>query len=138
MISHHQNSFVILACLLLAFEQLCASINLMEDVILYFQRAITSITEDLILGQDRVGYSLLNSLVVTSAMVECSVLATELFFFFFYKSNCINGRKLYSEGVYPKKYKSLSSWLQKYNKEKKQKLNKKLKKETKAVKRSKS
>ncbi|KAL9374235.1 hypothetical protein Peur_033855 [Populus x canadensis] len=83
MISHHQNSFVILAfflstsfvilaCLLLAFEQLCASINLMEDVILYFQRAITSITEDLILAQDRVGYSLLNLLVVTAAMVECS------------------------------------------------------------------
>jgi hypothetical protein len=66
MISHHQNSFVILACLLLAFEQLCASINLMEDVILYFQRAIISITEDLTLGQDRGGYSLLNLLVVTS------------------------------------------------------------------------
>ena len=81
MISHHQNSFVILTCLFLAFEQLCASINLMEDVILFFQRAIT---EDLILGQDRVGYSLLNLLVVTSAMVECSVLPTELFFFFFF------------------------------------------------------
>jgi hypothetical protein len=94
MISHHQNSFVILACLLLAFEQLCASINLMEDVILYFQRAIISITEDLILGQDRGGYSLLNLLVVTSPWLN--VLCCQQNYYFFNKSNCIiKRRKLY-------------------------------------------
>jgi hypothetical protein len=53
----------------------------MEDVILYFQHAIISITEDLILGQDRGGYSLLNLLVVTSPWLN--VLCCQQNFFFF-------------------------------------------------------
>jgi hypothetical protein len=84
----------------------------MEDVILYFQRAIISITEDLTLGQDRGGYSLLNLLVVTSPWLN--VLCCQHNFFFFNKSNCIiKRRKLYrvrGGGVYFKKYKSLLPW----------------------------